>query len=101
MNRPRYAFHGTSKKLLKAIKEVGLVPSEHERFIDRPVLWFTDDSLGATAYGRVVLRFAWPNSATFDDDPHGFGQYVTPNAVLPSDIEIWEPQEGRWELLIY
>ena len=100
MNRPRYAFHGTPKKPLAVIKEVGLVPLEHERFGDRPVLWFTDDSLGATFYGPVVLRFPWPKTATFDDAPHGFGQYVTFDAIAPSEIDIWERHVG-WERLVF
>ena len=67
---------------------------------ERTLLWsYEHDSLGASWYGPVVLRFPWPKKSAFDDDPRGFDQYVTPDAIPPSVIDVWDPSDGWVRLL--
>lgn len=92
---PSWAYHGTLERLLITVMDDGLLPQPHETY-DEPVLWFTDDALGATYYGPIVLRFPIPRDRILDDDVRGYCQFVSYRAVRPEEIEVWNYQEASW-----
>jgi hypothetical protein len=92
----KWAYHGTNEKTFKIIIGRGLVPQRHEAY-RKPIIWFTDDSIGARFYGHIVLRFPFPSDGEFDDMVRGHGQFVTYKTIKPTSIEVWE--EDGWLLL--
>ena len=100
-----YAYHGTTLKKLKRIRNNGLVPGAYSSYGDKysiyddgkHIFYSDDPNYIRGSYGDIIIRFPWPIDSTFDENVYGrtmFHQLVSKKKVSVKDIEV--EFNGTW-----